>query len=393
MTKTLDTVLDASLRPVRSQIELAATVVTGTALASLQSASALLDNAQAMVIEQYDAELEEYNQAIEEIELRDKQIAEKESAIGLLRMARDEAIGKISGMQSTVDDAETLVQEMQSTIDNLNAKITLARSEHGSLKRELDELKSLNPQRMKQQLVDTRKKLEERQKADVKKELELKESKRLVSTQRSRIAEMVTATASMEMMYADMKKRIERMDGDVDEKTWLSPDGQTQFYFYTFHWGLQTRALDPDTNLLHDLAWHIEVRTNAGICLIVSVNEWGAPVYPDLESFHKRWPAGLTEALQEKILTLLSDTHPLIVARHEWATGVDVTDLPIAEKYQQQLAESGVVNLFDIIRRIPDQLSHDVKGFGIATARQVRAKCLSIVKEWEADHKKEVNAA
>lgn len=61
--------------------------------------------------------------------------------------------------------------------------------------------------------------------------------------------------------------------------------------------------------------------------------------------------------------------------------------LPLKEQYLELLARSGIHSLFDAVRRTPDMLANAVKGFGIASARQVHAQCTRIVKEWESEQK------
>ncbi|WP_072084940.1 hypothetical protein [Yersinia similis] len=61
--------------------------------------------------------------------------------------------------------------------------------------------------------------------------------------------------------------------------------------------------------------------------------------------------------------------------------------LPLKEQYLELLARSGIHSLFDVVRRTPDMFANAVKGFGIASARQVHAQCTRIVKEWESEQK------
>ncbi|MDA5495853.1 hypothetical protein PGS50_21735 [Yersinia intermedia] len=61
--------------------------------------------------------------------------------------------------------------------------------------------------------------------------------------------------------------------------------------------------------------------------------------------------------------------------------------LPLKDQHLDLLVRSGIHSLFDVVRRTPDMLANAVKGFGIASARQVHAQCTRIVKERELEQK------
>lgn len=393
MNKTLDQVLGEALRPVLTQLDYAKSNITGTALASVEAAGSLIQNAVAAVIEQYDLEVDQYNSLVDVISERDAQLHDKATCINLMQLQLDELKSRLSAAQEESESGVALVQEMQATIDNLNAQLKLSRSEMGIMKRDLDALKSLNPMRMQEQIAELKKKQAERQKMDVARELQMKKMRTTEATQKSKIASMVNALSDMESAYQDMRNRVERMDGEMFGSPHIGTDGATRFYPYLYNYNLKARASDPDCRLMGDLQWHLAVWSDNGTGTLVNINDLGAPVFSTVDSFNKCWPDSLTQALQEKIIDLLRDTHPLITDRYDWATDVDVTAIEMPVKYQSQLAESGVNNLYDIIRRTPDQLSHDVKGFGVPTARQVRSICMGMVKDWEVQQKKQEKAA
>lgn len=393
MNKTLDQVLGESLRPVFTQMDYASTNLSGTALASLQAAGTLLNNAAAAVIEQYNAEVDQYNDAIDAIAERDEQLINKATAIGLMQVQVNDLTAQLDAERLASSGSVVLIQEMQASIDNLNAQIRVSKSDFSAMKREMDAMNSLNPLRMQDQIAQLKKKLADRQKLDNDRELQMKEMRTTAATQKSKIASMVNALADMEAGYQDMRSRVSRMDGEMFGAPHIGTDGTTRFYPYLYNYNLKARASDPDCRMMDDLQWHLAVWSDNGTGTLVNINDLGAPVFSTVDSFNKCWPDSLTRALQEKIIDLMRDTHPLIADRYDWATDFDVTAIDMPVKYQTQLAESGVNNLYDIIRRTPDQLAHDVKGFGVPTARQVRAQCMGIVKDWETGRKKQEKAA
>ena len=395
-TTVIDT-LNLFSKPVFSQLELAESITSGAALSAVNSAQALLGNLMQAAAEQYNAEMDEFDQALESLAEKDKQIADMETRAGLLRLARDEAIAKIQSADEQTADGAVLVAEMQATIDNLNARIKLIAREHDhqlrEVAKELRRLKEMDPDRLKSQLAESKKAVAEKQKDNSTLRAEVNKLRTDNASLKSKNAAMVAAGAEMSERIEYLKEKLDRISGTVSPKYYESPNGNDLFYLNVFGWGLDTRALNPDCTLLRGLDFHCEVRTNSGICLLVSIDQYGAPVFPLVPGFEKAWPEGLTEDIQAKIMDLLAPTHPDIVDRYNWATTVDLSDLPIETKHQDALAAAGMHNLFDVIHRTPEELEQRVNGFGIATARKVRAKCLDVVKDWENARKREEKAA
>jgi hypothetical protein len=105
--------------------------------------------------------------------------------------------------------------------------------------------------------------------------------------------------------------------------------------------------------------------------------------YPTIKYFKDAWPEGLNEAVTARIRELLEPTHPHLVQRAEWAESLLVGTLPLKEQHLDLLSAAGIHSLFDMVRRTPEMLAERVKGFGIATAHQVHAKYMGLVKDWE----------
>lgn len=395
-TTVIDT-LNIFSKPVYAQLELAESICSGPALSAVQSAQSLLGNLMQATGEQYNEEMDEFDKALDALAEKDKQIADMETRAGLLRLARDEAIAKVQAADEQSEDGAVLVAEMQATIDNLNARIKLIAREHDhqlrEVAKELKRLKEMDPDRLKSQLAESKRNLADKQKDNGTLRSEVNKLRTDNASLKSKNAAMVAAGAEMSEQIEYLKGKLDRISGTVSPKYYESPNGTDLFYVNVFGWGLDTRALNPDCTLLRGLDFHIEVRSNSGICLLVSIDQYGAPVFPMVPGFEKAWPAGLTEDIQQKIMDLLEPTRPEIVERYNWSVMVDLNDLPIEEKHQDALADAGIHNLFDVIHRTPEELEQRVNGFGMATARKVRAKCLDVVKEWEHSRKREEKAA
>ena len=395
--QTVVDVINTFSKPVYAQIELAESIASGSVLAAVSSAHNLLTNLLQAVDEQYNVEMDEQDLLLASVEDMQKRIADLATAGGLLTVARDEALGRIAEAELQRDEAVANSAELKGIIDNLNARINLnAQQSDGvnrELAKELKRLKDLEPDKLRSQLAEAKKKLAEKQQDVNAGRTEAVKLRTENASLKSKNAAMVQAVSEMTEHTEYLKNKIDRISGTVSPKYYESPNGHDLFYVNTFGWGLDTRAMNPDCTLMRGLDFHMEVRTNSGICMLVSIDEFGAPVFPTVPGFEKAWPAGLTEDIQAKIMEMLQPTHPDVVARYEWATGVDITELPIEAKHQDALVSAGMHNLFDVVHRTPEELEARVSGFGKATAMKVRAKCLGIVKDWENARKREEKAA
>lgn len=395
--KTVIDTLNLFSKPVFSQLDLAESITTGAALSAIQSSQSLLANLLTASAEQYNLEMDEQDALVESVEGMQKRIADLTTAGGLLAGARDEALSRIAEAELQRDEAVANSAELKGAIDNLNARIKLnAQQSDGvnrELAKELKRLKDLEPDKLKTQLAESKKKLAEKQQDVNASRTEAVKLRTDNASLKSKNAAMVQAVSEMTEHVEYLKNKLDRISGTVSPKYYESPNGHDLFYVNTFGWGLDTRAMNPDCTLMRGLDFHMEVRTNSGICMLVSIDEFGAPVFPTVPGFEKAWPAGLTEDIQAKIMEMLQPTHPDLVARYEWATRVDVTELPIEAKHQDALVSAGMHNLFDVVHRTPEELEARVSGFGKATAMKVRAKCLGIVKDWENARKREEKAA
>ncbi|MBP2843904.1 hypothetical protein J8655_00045 [Dickeya oryzae] len=372
-TTTVADVLESSLRPVRAQLDLATSQTTGMAQRSIESAAILLNQAQALCIEQINQETDEYNSLLDRLETADSALITKELAL--------------KQIQERIETAELSAAEATAERDSITAKYKLALTDNAMLANERNQLKSLNPERMKSQLVRLKEELADSRQLRDQQLTEIRRLKKELADKTSRLSGMVQLNDELNRHLVDIQARLRRADGDVAPRYWQASNG-VQFYFYTFQWGLGLYSPEYDVNILNDIDWHLEIRSTIGICIIVSVTDWAVPMYPTIESFKDAWPEGLNEAVTARIRELLEETHPHLVRRAEWAESVLSGTLPLKEQYLDLLSAAGIYSLFDIVRRTPEMLADKVKGFGLATARQVHAKCMGLVKDWEQAQKR-----
>ncbi|EEJ7233403.1 hypothetical protein S483_001295 [Salmonella enterica subsp. salamae] len=379
---TVASVLAASLRPVRSQLELAVEQTSGTAQASVQSALALTDQLEVMVIEQYNQQVDEYNTLVEQCEVLD----DRNTSLGL----------QVAESAEKLADLELTTKEARAAEEIAKAQISVLQGDKRQLKTENDQLKSLNPERQKAQIVSLKETIASKTTLLDQQKQELRKIRGELATTKTNLAVAIQQNAELSLENEDLRARLQRIDGDV-EPVWYpaANDSGLQFYFYTFGWRLTLGSSDRDLHLdlLQDIDWHIEIRSNSGVSVLVSVTQWCRARYPILNDFKDAWPTALGIALNRRIIELLGDTHPHLVKRTEWAMATPLSNLPLQDKWLDLLNASGLYSLWTVASHTPEELSNLVKGFGIATARQVHAACMNVVKDWQAENWPKPNAA
>ncbi|QKJ87448.1 hypothetical protein PMPD1_2506 [Paramixta manurensis] len=368
---TVATVLDGALRPVRSQLELAASQLAGIPHASVLSATSLLEQARVLCIEQYNAEVDDFNELIDEHEALQGRLTTAELAL-------------ISSREKLAE-AELSEKTMKAESDQYFARNKLLHADLNALRENLAKYQSMNPDRMKSQIARLKEDIDESKKIRNQQLTEIRRLKNDIAETKSKLSSMTVLNTELTDHCSDMQRRLEIADGNTDPRTFGGHG--VDYYFYTFQFGLKLSSPDPDIIILNDLEWHVEVRTTHGICLIISVNEWTAPVFPFVSEIKNTWPDGLTPALTAHIRDLLENTHAHLVRRAEWAETVLVGTLPLKDQYLDQLSSAGIHTLYDIVRRTPSMLAEAVKGFGMPTARQVHSKCVGLVRDWEKQHR------
>lgn len=373
---TVASVLELSLRPVRAQLDLAIEQTTGTAQRSVESAAALLDQAQGLCIEQHNIEVDEFNAIV-------GRCLDLESKITTTKLL-------IASLQDQLEEQTVVAKEANASAEITRTRVKQLSSDNAILATEIKRLKSLNPEDMKKQIARLKDDLKFKVKLLDQQKGELRKARSEAADTKTALAQAAHRNSVLEDTIGEQQSRLQNIDGDVEPTWYRASDGSgIHFYFYTFGWRLSFGSDDRDVQLqiLQDIDWHIEVRTNTGIGVIVSVTEWCRPRYPTIELFKQAWPEELGSAISVKINELLERSHPHLVRRTEWAEGTPLSSLQLKPQWLDLLNASGLHSLYGVVSLTPEELSGTVKGFGITTARQVHAACMNVVKDWEAEQK------
>lgn len=369
---TVASALAVALRPVRSQLELAASQTSGTTRASVESALALTDQAETLVIEQYNREVDDHNDLVDQCQAIDDRNT-------LLSLQLVEVKNKVADMEVTTAEA---VAELETA----KAQIAVLQGDNRNLKSDNARFQSMNPERQKAQIVSLKETIASKTTLLDQQKEEMRSARKDLATTKRNLAVAIQQNAEINLENEDLRARLQRIDGDI-EPIWYpaADDSGLQFYFYTFGWRLTLGSSDRDLklDLLQDIDWHIEIRTNSGISVLVSVTQWCRARYPILDQFKNAWPTALGVALNRRIVELLADSHPHLVQRADWAQATPLSSLPLQDKWLDLLNGSGLYSLWTVVSHTPEELSYLVKGFGISTARQVHAACMNTVKDWQ----------
>jgi regulator of replication initiation timing len=335
-----------------------------------------------LVIEQYNHQVDEFNAVVEQCEALD----DRNTTLGL----------QVAGYAEKLADMELTTKEARAAEEIAKAQIAVLQGDKRQLKTENDQLKSMNPERQKTQIVSLKEAIANKTTLLDQQKQEMRKIRGELATTKTNLAVAIQQNAELSLENEELRTRLQRIDGDVEPVWYPAADNSgLQFYFYTFGWRLTLGSTDRDLHLdlLQDIDWHIEIRSNSGISVLVSVTQWCRARYPILDQFKSAWPSALGIALNRRIIELLGDTHPHLVQRTEWAMATPLSNLPLQDKWLDLLNASGLYSLWTVVSHTPEELSNLVKGFGIATARQVHAACMKVVKDWQAENWPKPNVA
>lgn len=382
---TVAIALQSALKPARFQLDIAAGKVDGTAKTAVQAAITMVNQAEELTLEQYNAEVDAYNELCDQLEETDSKLTATSLELSMLK-------GEVDDIKLTADQ-----KALQGEKDMAAAKVS--HSQMKNVREELKTLQAMQPEKLKKKVADQRKKLDERRELLDAQRLQIRDLKsQLTESETKRIA-LVGLSTTLEDEVKELRSRLVHHDGEVDQKVYHGKDG-LEMYLYTFEWGLNFSPASADIKIVNDVTWHMEVRTNYGICILVSVTEWLAPFYPPCDYLADRWDGGIHDALVEQITARMELSHPHLVERVEWAKENYLDEIDLNEKHVAALNAAGFHSLYSVLHVPPAKLlalvkdqgekdesvKEQIKGFGEVSVKQVYSKLHKIVAEWESQH-------
>lgn len=383
--KTVAIALQSALNPARFQLDIAAGKTQGTAHTAVQVAITMVNQAEELALEQYNVEVDEFNALCDQLE-------DTDSKLNIASL-------ELSHLKSEIDDIKLAANQtvLQGEKDMAAAKVS--HSQTKNMREELKKLQAMQPEKLKLKVSEQRKKLDDRRELLDSQRLKIRDLKSNLTESETKRVALVGQATMLEDEVKELRSRLIHHDGEVDQKVYHGKDG-LEMYLYTFEWGLNFRPASAEIKIVNDVTWHMEVRTNYGICVLVSVTEWLAPFYPPCDYLADRWDSSVHDALVEKITARMELSHPHLVERVEWAKESYLDETDLNEKHVATLNAAGFHSLYSVLHVPPAKLlalvkdqgekdesvKEKIKGFGEVSVKQVYSKLHNIVAEWESQH-------
>ncbi|HEY3591709.1 MAG TPA: hypothetical protein VGL07_16845 [Buttiauxella sp.] len=371
--------------PLRAQIKLAINQARGSDLliAVLESADTHINQTQALLINRQNEDYDEYNELVEQCEKLQVQLLTVQAQLTDTQQRMDEGqkelCDRIADLEFARDEALNKAEEFRQA---LKVKLLV----ESDLKAENHSLKSLNPQRQADQLARKSKELKEKNATIDKQADEARELRKANNKLKADNLELQDHNVTLIGKLKTAWSNLEKTEGNVHGQIFYGYKG-TEFFIYVYQFALKSRIQDRDIVLVDKLPWHIVVRSTVGVDLLVQPTEWCTPVRSSLGLFKGDWPSELDGGLCDRIVSLLSESHPLLVERALWADSIYIADLGLPARTLSALEAGNIPTLRYLMSHSPATLS-EMKGMSETSARAAIALGRKRVQEWEAEHGK-----
>lgn len=378
---TVATALRTALAPATYQLGVAASKTDGVANTAVNAAINAVNQIEIITLGQYDSEIEEFNALCDEVEAMD---IERVKAVDAARLLSEE----MGGYEHTAEASKTRISILEADEQIYKLNIT-------DLKRDLKALLELDPKQLKKTNGTLRQKVKETQTLLNAQKLKIRDLNRDVEKKSQDYATRTAEVAHLTNENLQIRDQLIYSDGDVvDRKPYPAKHGsKIEFYIYSFGWCVGVKYAEGNVKIINDIDWHIVVRSNTNIHAGMVVSEWLTPCFPHIEQFKDCWPENLTEDLKNIILQRFEKSHPELVARHQWAKDTQLESIGITEKVVELMNDNNIFSVYDVVEKHEKKLSDDIKGFGEAGERSLRAKCGEAVKAWETEQAKSLRLA
>lgn len=315
------------------------------------------------IIEQYEvSNIDEYNQAVELNEALNQQLANQQGLIDALNLEISDLKEKQGEFECRALDAEKQAARIQ--------RLQLAeKAIAGETARQLNELKTLNPVRLKEDNKEKRKLLD-KQRLELRTLREeitsLKRNNVALEKETNRLLEMLTK-ADRDITRLNKTNTITDIHRRTLDKAFFAEEAPNKpFYAYLLtDAGNQTTA----PYLVNDLDWKLHIMNCYGEGVVVMFTEW---LYPQLPpgKVGESVPYCLIEALIDFGMQALSLTHPHLIERVVWAQGIPLDDIGLTEKQLSLLASGNIFTLHHLMSLHEAELAKQ-KGLGEKSAKTI----------------------
>lgn len=379
-------VISGALTSIAHQLnsaEQSATGVTKNILASLLSENGLVNVHFQAIKEAFDSEIAEFNSIIEILEERDAEVSDLKATVKKLT-------SELESSKLDQGELEAKALELETGVKLAYSRVKQGEQEYKEVVKQLgDARRYVKQSRDQADLIDSlKKKNRERKK-------ELEEARKVNLSQRSeiikhrkekaRIASDLSDAGNknnyLQEQVKDLANRLTYNDGDVSDQFFENELG-VKFYLYSFGFGLQ--CYDADRELIAP-AFHFEIRTTVGVCVLVMVDEFLSPVIPRSEDIGVP-PKELVELLKEQILKRSKPEFPELYERREWAESESIDVLGMSTQATNNLKSAGISTLFDVVTH-PIRTMVQLPKIGAATAQSAHDLTRAAINAWEKEKK------
>lgn len=315
------------------------------------------------IIEQSEvSNIDEYNQAVELNEVLNQQLTDQQGLIDALKI-------EISGLKEKQGEFECRALDAEKQAARIQRLQLAEKAIAGETARQLNELKTLNPVRLKEDNKEKRKLLD-KQRLELRTLREeitsLKRNNVALEKETNRLLEMLTK-ADRDITRLNKTNTITDIHRRTLDKAFFAEEAPTKpFYAYLLtDAGNQTTA----PYLVNDLDWKLHVMNCYGEGVVVMFTEW---LYPQLPpgKVGESVPYCLIEALIDFGMQALSLTHPHLIERVVWAQGIPLDDIGLTEKQLSLLASGSIFTLHHLMSLHEAELAKQ-KGLGEKSAQAI----------------------
>ena len=315
------------------------------------------------------ATIAEYNEAVALNEQLNQELDKNLSRIDALKMEVHGLNEKIGGFEERALDAETLAAKA-------TTKTVSEKSRADNAERELKRLRELNPDRLAKSNKEKTKLLDEQRKALTELRAGLLEQKRDNAEKSKQIAELCKVIEEMDgeiQIYRQRETVKTIFDRHLKEAYKVNLRGEEMPAFvYLLPSGFAT--LD---KALMTLDFKLFVMAATGEGVAVMLNHWLCPCAPKTD-FTDSWPARLNHAITEFAREALETSHPELVARHDWACTVPVSEV-VSDKLAEILMANDILTLKDIMFNTLRLKNY--KGLGVKTAETITQQAKDFIAQ------------
>ena len=343
----------------------------------LQNALDNLNNQEAFLtenIEQFEsASVDEYNQAVETNEKLTAELERNQQKISALNL-------ELHGLKDSLLEFEGRALDAERRTAKLERLRQAEKAISSDNAKQLNELKTLNPQRLK---LDNK----EKTKLLDKQRLELRDLRIQITELKRENVRLVNESAQALEMMNRANKDIDRLKNtnaitdlhkNILDKAFTSKTAPGKpFYAYLLTDAGNKTNLD---YLINDLDWKLHVMNCYGEGVAVMFTEWLYPQMPP-GAVGESVPRALINALTDFGMQAINYSHPHLVDRARWAQQVMLSSVGFSDKHLAILEGEEMFTLHQLMSKHAPELSK-LKGISDKSAQAI----IECAKKYVADN-------